>query len=116
MATKWITVDNNAGTGNGNVYFTYRDFVSSHPGVLFTRSTDNGITFGPNPGLLIAAPGSNNVQGAHVSVGADHAVYVTYYDQSAGGGTQPFLKIRKSTDQGLTFAAPVSIVFHHQHA
>jgi hypothetical protein len=98
---EWLAVDNFAGTGNGNVYHGYRDFAASGAGVRFTRSTDNGLTFGPSPGILIASQG----QGAFVMVGADHAVYYVWLD-SVGGQT---VKVRKSTDQGLTFGAAVNV-------
>ncbi len=103
---EWIAVDNFVGSGNGNVYHAYRDFGSSHPGVLFTRSTDAGVTFSPNPGLTIASGAAGNVQGAFVFVGSDHAVYVGFYDSTT---TPDSIRVRKSTDQGLTFAATVTI-------
>ena len=98
---EWIAVDNFAGSGQGNVYFVYRDFASGTGGMRFTKSIDNGATFLPNPGTLIASTG----QGAYVVVGADHAVYYFWLD-SVGGQT---LKVRKSTDQGATFAAAVTV-------
>jgi immune inhibitor InhA-like protein len=94
---EWITVDNFAGAGNGNVYLVSRRFGAG-PGIYFFRSTDQGATFGPNLGTLIV-PGS---QGAFVAVGPDHSVYVFWY----AGAT---LQMRKSTDQGLTFGAPVTV-------
>src|SRR5215813_13217313 len=92
---EWITVDNFA--GNGNVYLVARDFGVGN-GIYFFRSTDNGVTFGPSGGALIT-PGS---QGAFVAVGPDHSVYAFWY---AGATVQ----MRKSTDQGLTFGAPVTV-------
>ena len=103
---EWIAVDNFIGSGSGNVYHAYRDFGTTHPGVLFTRSINDGATFLPNPGLTIASGAAGNVQGAFVFVGSDHAVYVGYYDSN---GTPDTIKIRKSTDQGLTFAAVVTV-------
>ena len=63
------------------------------------RSTDNGITFTPNGGVLIFAGG----QGAFPVVGPDHSVYAFYYNGSTG------LAVRKSTDQGVTFGSAVTI-------
>src|SRR5215470_17517731 len=94
---EWITVDNFAGAGNGNVYLVARDFGVGN-GIYFFRSTDHGSTFGPSGGTLIT-PGA---QGAFVSVGPDHSVYALWY---AGATVQ----MRKSTDQGLTFGAPVTV-------
>src|SRR5262252_5029593 len=92
---EWITVDNFAGAGSGNVYLVARDFGVGN-GIYFFRSIDNGDTFGPSGGTLIT-PG---FQGAFVAVGPDHSVYVFWF----AGAT---LQMRKSTDQGLTFGAPV---------
>jgi hypothetical protein len=94
----WFTVDNFAGPGNGNVYVVSRRFGGTTPGIYFFRSTDHGETFGPSGGSLMVT-GS---QGAFVAVGTDHSVYVFWW---AG----PTLQMRKSTDQGLTFGAPVTV-------
>src|SRR5215831_5159445 len=94
---EWITVDNFAGAGAGNVYLVARDFGVGN-GIYFFRSTDNGATFGPSGGTLIT-PG---FQGAFVAVGPDHSVYVFWF---AG----PTLQMRKSTNQGLTFGPPVIV-------
>jgi hypothetical protein len=94
---EWITVDNFAGAGNGNVYLVVRDFGGGN-GIYFFRSTDNGLTFGPNGGTFIA---SGN-QGAYVTVGPDHSVYAFWW----AGAT---LQMRKSTNQGLTFGPAVTV-------
>jgi hypothetical protein len=96
---EWITVDNFAGPGNGNVYLVSRRFGAG-PGIYFFRSTDHGETFGPNSGTLIVT----DSQGAFVSVAPDHSVYVFWW---AGWS----LQMRKSTDQGLTFGAPVTVAY-----
>ena len=101
---QWHTVDNFPGPGQGNVYHIVRDF-GSPGGIFFFRSTDNGATFGPNGGLLIASPGGGNVQGAFVTVSPDHSIHAFYFDDVTNE-----IKVRKSTDLGLTFGAPVTIV------
>ncbi len=94
---EWITVDNFAGDGNGNVYLVARDFGVGN-GIYFFRSTDNGNTFGPSGGTLIT-PGA---QGAFVAVGPDHSVYAFWWAPGS-------LLMRKSTDQGATFGPPVTV-------
>ncbi|HMB08501.1 MAG TPA: hypothetical protein VKP69_32815, partial [Isosphaeraceae bacterium] len=47
--------------------------------------------------------------GAWVTVGPDHSVDVFWLDQSAGSGTPNIIKMRKSTDLGVTFGAPVTV-------
>jgi hypothetical protein len=96
---EWITVDNFAGSGQGNVYLVSRNFGSGN-GIFLYKSTDQGMTFGPNAGVNIATAGQ--VQGAFVTVGPDHSVYVFWYN-----GTT--IMMRKSTDQGATFGLPVTV-------
>ena len=94
---QWIAVDNYAGAGNGNVYLMSRRFGGG-PGIYMFRSTDNGDTFGPTGGVQIVS----GDQGAFVVVGPDHSVYAFWY----AGST---LQMRKSTDQAVTFGAPVTV-------
>ncbi|MGH9317131.1 MAG: sialidase family protein, partial [Thermoanaerobaculia bacterium] len=111
---EWIAVDNFQGSGQGNVYLVLRDFTQAGPGsprdgILFFRSTDGGSTWGPSGGLLIAGSGNFNVQGAFVTVGPDHAVYVFWLDQSAGAGTPNVIEMRKSADLGVSFGGAVTV-------
>jgi uncharacterized delta-60 repeat protein len=102
----WVAVDNNAGPGRGNVYLLVRDFSSSKNGIYLYKSTDNGSTFGPSGGTLVASAGSGNVQGAFVAIGPNHEVYVFYFDNST---TTEYIKVVKSTNQGTSFGAPVTV-------
>lgn len=104
----WITVDNFAGTGQGNVYVVARNFTGggtgSQPnGIYLTRSTDGGATFSAGTATPIIQSNSN--QGAYVTVGADHAVYVFWLDQSSGLK----IKMRRSTDLGVTFGSTITV-------
>src|SRR5262249_54185423 len=105
---EWLTVDNFAGAGQGNVYLISRNFGGG-AGIYLYRSTNHGDSFGPTGGTLIAGEGSFNVQGAFVTVGSDHSVYVFWLDQSAGSATSNIVKMRKSTDQGVTFGPEVAL-------
>lgn len=102
---QWMTVDNFEGSGQGNVYLVSRRFGGAQ-GIYFFRSTDQGVTFGPNGGTLIAAASPGNVQGAWVLVGPDHSIYAFWFDNRLS--TQR-LMMRKSTDLGLTFGPEVLI-------
>ncbi|HEY6401907.1 MAG TPA: PxKF domain-containing protein [Blastocatellia bacterium] len=95
---QWMAVDNFPGPGQGNVYMVSRRFGAG-PGIYFFRSTDNGETFGPNLGTQIVT----NSQGAFVAVGPDHSVYAFWWETGV-------LRMRKSTDQGLTFGPTVTLV------
>jgi hypothetical protein len=98
---EWITVDNFAGSGHGNVYLGWRQFGGPNQGMKFVRSLDGGATWTPNQGLSI----SNSDQGAFVAVGADHAVYYIWYRS----GSPRSIAVRKSTDQGVSFGSAVTI-------
>ncbi len=105
---EWLAVDNAAGPGQGNVYVVYRDFGAGN-GIYFFRSTDQGTSFGPAGGVQVVAAGSGNVQGAWVTVGPDHAVYASYYQDDNGSGLNARIVMRKSTDQGQTFGPAVTV-------
>jgi hypothetical protein len=102
---EWLTVDNAAGAGQGTVYLVTRDFGGGN-GIYLTRSTDQGLTFNTDWVQIVAATSSGNVQGAWVTVGPDHTVYAFWYD--ANTATQKIM-MRKSTDQGHTFAPAVTV-------
>src|SRR5207253_3918263 len=66
--------------------------------VYLTRSTDGGNTW--------SAPLSlGGSQGGYVTVGPDHSMYVFYFASSSPERIQ----MRKSADQGATFAAAVTV-------
>ncbi len=106
---EWVAVDNAAGAGQGNVYVVVRDFGSGN-GIYLSRSTDHGDTFGPGGGVQVVSAGGGNVQGAWVTVGPDHAVYVFWFDNVTS--TQKIM-MRKSTDQGQTFGPAVTVATLH---
>jgi hypothetical protein len=101
----WLTVDNFAGPGQGNAYLAWRDYSSNSAsnGIMFSRSTDDGLTWGPGGGTFIGAGG----QGADVVVGPDHAVYVFWL---SFGNNHWNLLMRKSTDFGATFGPTTTAV------
>jgi hypothetical protein len=94
---EWITVDNFPGPGQGNVYLVAKTLCACD-NIRFWRSTDHGDTWEPNGGLLV---GGN--QGAYVVVGPDHSVHVFWFEVTN-------IQTSKSTDQGMTFDAPVTVV------
>jgi hypothetical protein len=119
----WIAVDNFPGPGYGNVYLvTWHDiFISpdkppyQYYDMLLTRSTDDGLTWGPSGGTTIVSPSIvPSFQGPNVTVGPDHAVYVFWYDAKTINfhtftETNPEIVMRKSIDQGVTFGDPVAV-------
>src|SRR5262249_39573255 len=70
--------------------------------IMLTRSTDDGLTWGPDGGTPIVGQttnGKSHAQLQYVTVGPDHTVYVFWWDSLDG----PTIRMRKSTDQGVTF-------------
>jgi hypothetical protein len=114
MDKPWIAVDNFPGPGYGNVYLVALDFVPQPAPVYFsldillTRSTDDGVTFGPSRGTLITSgDGASLIQGPNVTVGPDHAVYVSWWHETKN--SQAEILMSKSTDGGVTFGDPVRV-------
>jgi hypothetical protein len=105
----WIAVDNYAGPGYGNVYLIWTPIkfknngTGTIAGIYFTRSTDDGQTWGPSGGVPIdVKPGANAVEDAWVTVGPDHAVYAFWWSSTASEN----ILMSKSTDLGQTFSTP----------
>jgi hypothetical protein len=115
MDKPWIAVDNFPGPGYGNVYLaTFHDSYSTgNADILLTRSTDDGLTWRPTGGTVIASTsvGSWAIKGANVTVGPDHAVYVSWWDGTKGADNswKKQILMRKSTDLGATFGDPITV-------
>jgi subtilisin-like proprotein convertase family protein len=101
----WLTVDNVAGTGDGNVYLCWTNY--SNGDIRFVRSTDGGASFGPVLGTPISAGGHF----CFVLVGPNHQVYVFYYRGTGplGVGGDNKLFMRRSLDRGVSFEAEKQI-------
>jgi hypothetical protein len=110
----WITVDNYPGPGYGDVYLAWTCLSANgtEKGMFFTRSTDDGITWGPSGGVPIQTPSpSVGFQGAYLAVGPDHTVHVFWWD-----GTKAHrILMRNSTDQGQTFGPAVKVTGLRTH-
>ncbi|MDQ6703970.1 MAG: glycoside hydrolase [Pseudomonadota bacterium] len=102
----WLTADNFAGTGNGNIYLCWTR-VGATEDIFLSRSTDGGTTFGPSGGTLISPGG----QGCFVAVSPNHQVNVFYYRGTGPGGQGGDNKIfvRRSLDLGVTFQPEVQV-------
>jgi hypothetical protein len=95
----WITVDNTAGLGSGNIYMSWTRWYSCCDPGFFTWSTDGGSTFAPpievpaSPlhGTLTVDPGGDVFIGARTfDEGADFAVIKATVSWSAGQPTPTF--------------------------
>jgi uncharacterized repeat protein (TIGR01451 family) len=106
---EWMAVDNFPGPQQGTVYVSWTKFPggiaapSPFIEILVTRSTDGGSSYFP-PGGTLVMRGCG--QGSFVTVGPDHTVYVFWWDCNL---TPRRIMVAKSTDQGSTFGAPVTV-------
>jgi hypothetical protein len=119
MDKPWIAVDNFPGPGYGNVYLvtdhahalSETEFPYAFYEMLLTRSTDDGLTWGPVGGTTLVSDLYGNFFGPNVTVGPDHAVYVFWwqYIDTKWPFNNGAIMMRKSTDAGVTFSAPVIV-------
>ena len=100
-----IAIDNTGGPFDGAVYVTFLNFDNLGTGGFFARSTDGGATFSkpipvPGAGFSIApvvdTAGNVFVASVHCSGGGP----------PCPGGTRGTILVAKSTDGGVSFAAP----------
>jgi hypothetical protein len=93
----WMTVD----PASANVYVSWTDFFTpSGDAILFSRSTDGGMTWSA-PIALSPLDGSQVVQGSTISVGPSGEVYVAWQD----GHSSNHIALSKSTDGGVSFGS-----------
>ncbi len=103
----WIGVDNVNGSGNGRIYVCWSDDQAGPYGVRVTRSTNNGASFTPAGGMLIAPKGF----GCNIVIGPKHEVYVFYFAGDAADGLSGDGKLflRRSLDKGVTFGPEIVV-------
>src|SRR6266542_5135297 len=104
-----LTADQTTGTHSGNVYVAWSQYNGFAPtnAVLFSRSTDHGLTFSPPTRVTPVSLGTASF--ADLAVGPDGAVYVTFltYPSSSKPSTDVWLS--KSTNGGASFGPPAHV-------
>ena len=112
---EWMAVQRVSGADT--IHITYTDFFFNSPpcpgsgvSIEYVRSTDGGATFS-SPIVIDQVCGFiPALQGSHVAVGNGSDVYVAWegYPNGLGPGRQ--IKVRKSTNGGVSFPAPAVVV------
>ena len=98
-----LTVDQTDGSTSGNVYVGWSQYDGFAPNnaVLFSRSTNHGLTY--SRPVRVTPRELGGASFADLAVGPDGAVYLTF--QTDPSAARPFTGIwlTKSTDAGLSF-------------
>ena len=111
----WMAVD----SLSGNLYVSFSNFALAggapvSNAIQFSRSTNQGANWS-TPVTLSASSDAGLVQGSRPAVGPDGEIYVVWHaiGQSSGPNAnspfgRDFLRVRKSTDFGVSFTAQVT--------
>jgi hypothetical protein len=104
-----LTVDQTAGTFSGNVYVAWSQYDGFAPAnaVLFSRSTDHGLTFSRPLRVTPVALGTASF--VDLAVGPDGAVYLAYLTYASASRPTTDVWLSKSTNGGVSFGSPARV-------
>jgi hypothetical protein len=104
---EWMAAD----SLNGNLYAVWTKFDIGGDHIMFSRSTNGGTTWSAELEIN-SATDRGFVQGSRVAVGPAGEVYVVYWAIGQTGAvptSADFVRIRKSTNAGVSFGAEVTL-------
>jgi hypothetical protein len=101
-----LTVDQTTGATSGNVYVAWSQYNGFAPSnaVLFSRSTDHGLSF--SRAVRVTPVSHGTASFADLAVGPDGAVYLTFLTYPSSSQPTWDIWLSKSTDAGVSFGAP----------
>jgi hypothetical protein len=104
-----LTVDQTAGPFGGNAYVAWSQYDGFAPNnaVLFSRSTDHGLTFSKPVRATPVALGTASF--ADLAVGPDGAVYLAFLTYPSSSNPSSDVWVSKSTDGGRSFRPPAHV-------
>jgi hypothetical protein len=104
-----LTVDQTTGPSSGNVYVAWSQYNGFAPNnaVLFSRSTDHGLSFSRPIRVTPVALGTASF--TDLAVGPDGAVYLAFLTYPSASNPSSDVWLSKSTNGGVSFG-PVSHV------
>jgi hypothetical protein len=104
-----LTVDQTDGEHGGNVYVAWSQyhFASRNNGVLFSRSTDGGVSFSRDIRVTPIEHGTASF--TDLAVGPDGTVWLTYLTYASSSRPTTDVWLVASTDGGESFGAPMHV-------
>ncbi len=104
-----IAVDQTTGPSSGNVYVAWSQYTGRAPnnGILFSRSTDHGLSFSEPVRVTPVERGTGSF--TDLAVGPDGAVYLTYVTYPSNSRPTADIWLSRSTNGGSSFG-PLSHV------
>jgi hypothetical protein len=104
-----LTVDQTDGPNAGNVYVGWSQYPgqASNNAVMFSRSTDHGLTF--SRPFRISPVSLGTASFVDVAVGPDGAVYATFITYASASNPTSDVWLARSTNGGASFGRPVHV-------
>src|SRR5919108_1337996 len=104
-----LTVDQTAGAYGGNVYVAWSQYDGFAPtnAVLFSRSTNGGLSFSRPIRLTPKERGTASF--ADLAVGPEGTVWLTYLTYPSSSRPTADIWLQRSTSGGVSFEAPIHV-------
>ncbi|HEX9122223.1 MAG TPA: sialidase family protein [Actinomycetota bacterium] len=104
-----LTVDQTDEATAGNVYVAWSQYNGFSPNnaVLFSRSTDHGLSW--SRAIKVTPKEHGTASFADLAVGPDGAVYLTYLTYPSSSRPTSDVWLLKSTDGGVSWQTPIHI-------
>jgi hypothetical protein len=101
-----IVADQTSGPFSGNVYVAWSQYTgkAANNSILFSRSTDHGLTFSPATRVTPVEQGTGSF--TDLAVGPDGAVYLTYLTYQSSSRPTADVWLSKSVNGGVSFGPP----------
>jgi len=99
------TVDSAIGVFENNFYVVWNDMTKSSTNIFFSKSGDNGETFG-KPINLSNTSGTPIINRDSSLAVSDGIIFLVWYDESE---KENYIYFTKSADEGLTFSTPINL-------
>jgi hypothetical protein len=104
----WLAADSNpASPFKDNLYIVWNDFNLTGAAIRFARSTNHGASWTVMSGTM-SGSGEGFTWPAEVDVGPNGDVWVAWHVNTIGDGTNGQVRMRRSTDGGVTFGPEIT--------